>query len=120
MENNLPKKYKFSFINGIKKFFFKILKKQEIDSNENLVEQEKNIVSKDNDIETMKHYSTNAKLKNDIVELLMKKPDIIDTFPEEKLDELEKICSEKVKENDRVIKRLKNKCERLDAKLGNN
>ena len=59
-----------------------------------------------------------AKKKEEIINMLINNPDAVDNLPESRLIELEKMCAEKIEENDKKLNELKQKNERLKAKLG--
>ena len=59
-----------------------------------------------------------ARKKDEIINMLINNPDAVDNLPEGRLIELEKMCAEKLEENDKKLNELKQKHERIKAKLG--
>ncbi|MBQ2890932.1 MAG: hypothetical protein IJE44_04740 [Clostridia bacterium] len=109
MQNKLPEKYGNSFFSKIKRFFANIFKKnnaiieKKVDSKKENVE----LKSKENEFEKMKKSSNKVEIKEDILSLIEKKPDLIDTLPLERLKELDNMYDEIIEENERKIKNLR-------------
>ena len=107
MTDNLPKKYEISFFNKIKRFFSNIFTKKN-----NVVEiketiQKEIVENKAKELDKMKQLSNEAKIKEDILTLVKKNPELIKTMPIENLKELNRMCADIIEKNDREIKKLK-------------
>ena len=114
MNTNLPQKYNSGFFNKLKSFFSKFFHNEMISEDAKIIEKEKN---SNNSIEEMRKNSEYNKLKEDIIKLVERNPHVIENLSEERLDELDKMCDEKIKENSKKIEELKIKYERLQEKL---
>ena len=109
MENKLPIKYKKGVFSNIKLFFSNFFKKKTIDyvSDYKLKENKFEISSRETEFEKMKAASNKIKIKEDILTLIEKKPQLIETLSIDRLAELEEMYDEIIEKNDRRIKQLK-------------
>lgn len=109
MSNNLPTIPKEGFFCRIKQFFMK-RKKTEVNVENTSIEKEKpkeEAVDKPlTDIEKMKIQGKRVRLKEEIIEIVDKNPELIKSLSDENLDELNKMYDEIIEENDRKIKDL--------------
>jgi len=109
MSNNLPTIPKEGFFYKIKQFFMKS-KKTETNVEETSVEKEmhkEEILDKPlSDIDKMRMQGKKARLKEEIIEIIDEKPELISSLSDENLDELNKMYDEIIEENDRKIKDL--------------
>jgi len=109
MESNLPKKYDDSLFNRIKKAFLKIFGKNIVKPQGVIQRTEDKKCSKKDDFYDMKLLSDKAKIKEDILNIIESKPEIIEKLSTERLRELKKMYEVIIEENDRIIKKLKRK-----------
>lgn len=84
----------------------------------NKSEQVEKITSNSSSLDDMRKEREVARKKDEIINMLINNPDAVDNLPESRLIELEKMCAEKIEENDKKLNELKQKNERLKAKLG--
>ena len=109
MSNNLPTIPKEGFFYRIKQFFIKN-KKIKVNVEETSVEEqvtkEEKIDKPLSDIEKMRMQGKKARLKEEIIEIVDKNPELIRSLSDENLDELNKMYDEIIEENDRKIKDL--------------
>ena len=70
-----------------------------------------------NDIEEMKKAGKRAAIKEDILVLINLDPSVISILPDADLDELVKICDERIEEYDREIGELDRKIRALEDRL---
>ena len=81
-------------------------------------EQLKKITTTSSSLEEIRKERDVARKEEEIIELLLKNPDAVDNLPEVRLLELEKMCAEKIEENEKKLNELTQKPERMKAKLG--
>lgn len=109
MESKLPVKYENNFFSKFKKFFINIFNKNSsvIESNEVIKEVTPQVVTKENEFSKMKMASNKVKLKEDILTMIEKNPQLLETLSIDKLKELDRMYDEIIEKNDRKIKQLK-------------
>lgn len=112
MSSNLPQKYNDGIIHKIKTFIFNLLGKRNskitntIDNSEQETKKETRIENK-NSIELMREENERNREKETLLLKIEKNPDLIDNFPIEKLEKLEKLIDEKIAEYDDEIAKIK-------------
>lgn len=106
MKNKLPEKYKDSFFIKVKRFFNNIFCRK---SSDKKIDQELKVEVKikENEFNKMKEISNKSKLKEEILDIIEKKPELIETLSVERLRELDRMYDEIILENDRKINKLK-------------
>lgn len=109
MENKLPEKYESNFFSNIRRFFSSIFRKKAVEEDKEVKTAVKSLRPKENSIESMKELSNKAKLKEDIMEIVEKNPELLRKLSIEKLEELDKMYDKVIAENDMKIKQL-SKC----------
>ena len=117
MSVNLPQKSEYSFFGKIKKFFKKLFYKESNQSVQNVEKKEDTVTNDNNEITEMRKASQNVKLKDDILKLVEKNPDIIDSLSQENLERLDKLCDDEMSKLDKELDELKLKYQKLQAKL---
>jgi len=106
MADKLPIKYKEGIFSRIKKFFSGLLKKDSIVI-EKYEEEKVEVVHKEDEFEKMRVASNKVKIKDDILSMIEKNPELIETLSIDKLIELDHMYDQIIEANDRKIKRLK-------------
>ncbi len=106
MTSKLPIKYKDGLFNKIKMFFSNFIKKKPA-IEEPIKENKVEISSKETEFDKMKVASNKVKIKEDILTLIERYPELIDSLSIDKLKELDSMYDEIIEENDRKIKKLK-------------
>lgn len=110
MENKLPVKYKESLFSKIKKIFSNAFRKNivVIPKHHEVVKKNKfEMNANDYILDKMKAESNRVKIKEDILTLIEKNPELIKTLSIESLKELESMYDEIIEKNERKIKQLK-------------
>lgn len=109
MKNKLPIKYEDGFFSKIRKFFSNVFKKKSVTTEqlEVIKEKEVEINTNESDFAKMKVASNRVRIKEDILTLVEKNPELIENLSIEKLKELDKMYDEIIEKNDRKIKQLK-------------
>jgi len=109
MKNNLPEKYENSFFTKIKRFFANIFRKNNkvLEQNEIKKEQKTELNKTENKFQDMKKLSKKAELKKEILDMIEKQPDLIESLSIEKLKELNCMYDAIIEENERKIKKIK-------------
>lgn len=119
MKNTLPEKYQNGIWGKIKGFFARLfgtnkVVQEETDSNLHISSETEEPQEQDlNTIETLKKESKEKQAKEDIVSKIEKNPELIGNLSLERLQQLNSIYDEKIKENNEIIERLTNKLETL-------
>ena len=81
---------------------------------ENTKLENKNVFQ-DNSIEEMRKLSEDVKLEEDILELIEKKPELIDTLSFERLIELNDLYDKKIEETEKEVAKLEQKMKELES-----
>ena len=115
---NLPQKSENDFFSKIRNFFKKLFYKKAAQLEQNIEVKKETNVNQDNDITNMRKASQNIRLKDDILSIVEKNPDIIDNLSEENLVRLDKLCDEEMSKLDKELDDLKLKYQKLQTKLG--
>ena len=84
----------------------------------NKSEQVEKITSNSSSLDDMRKEREVARKKDEIINMLINNPDAVDNLPESRLIELEKMCAEKIEENEKKLNELTQKYERMKVKLG--
>jgi len=112
MIDNLPKKFENNFIVKLKRFFAKVFFKKKNNINvegnkEKSVEQEDVNITPQVDIFKEWHKEKNeVKIKEDIVHMIDKNPELIDKLSVKQLKALNEMYTKLIEENNRIIKDL--------------
>jgi len=111
MNNGLPKKYEKGFFEKIKNFFLDIFSMKKVEINkveENNLEKNNEIKEREqiNYFEEMKEVSKKEHIKQDIVSIIDKNPELIKTLSLLQLKELNKIYKKIIEEIEKNIKKL--------------
>lgn len=110
MSDNLPSIPRKGFFSKIGDFFSKFRYKKEIIKQETIdtKTEVKEVIREKapNGIEEMKKQGRKTLLKEEIFEIIDKKPELIKTLSDEHLDELNKMYDDVIEENDRKIREL--------------
>ena len=116
MENKLPDKYRNGFFkNLLLKMKYLFLRKNDdtsVEKNKYIFSQSKNMneekINKKKDyFEEIKHQSEKNKMKEDILAIINKKPEMINSLNVLQLYELRNMYKEIIEKNDNKISRLK-------------
>ena len=109
MASKLPVKYENNFFSKFKTFFGNIFIKNSsvIKHNEVIKEVTPQVGTKENEFTKMKIASNKVKLKEDILGMIEKNPQLLETLSVDKLKELDRMYDEIIERNDRKIKQLK-------------
>lgn len=109
MTSKLPIKYKDGLFSKIKMFFSNLFQKKPIidKSIKEIKENKLDINSKETEFNKMKVSSNKVMIKEEILTLIEKNPELIDTLSIEKLKELDSMYDEIIEKNDRKIRKLK-------------
>ena len=128
-KSRLEDEHNMILLEKIKQFINKLFRKedkkmlkspQSIEKSEEnkKTEQLKKITTTSSSLEEIRKERDVARKEEEIIELLLKNPDAVDNLPEVRLLELEKMCAEKIEENEKKLNELTQKHERMKAKLG--
>lgn len=118
MNVNLPQKSENSFFSKMKNFFKKLFYKENNSIGQNAEVKKDKEINQSNTILEMRKESQNLRLKDDILEIVEKNPDIIDSLSKENLERLDKLCDDEIIKLDKELEELKLKYQKLQAKLG--
>lgn len=116
MNNNSLEKYEGGFFQRLKRLVRNIFMKEQKTVVGNTV-YKKNNEQKLNPIENMKTESQKTAIKEDILSLIDKKPDILKTLSLEKLKEIDKLYDEKIEKNVKEIEYLSIKLKGYERKF---
>ena len=103
MSDNSLEKYEGGFFKKIKRIMKNIFYRKKREENIIDKKEEKIIQPQINTIHTIKTESQKNAIKEDIIDLVEKKSEILKTLPRKRLEELEKLYSEKIEKNAREI-----------------
>ena len=113
LADNLPKKSENNFIIKLKRFFAKIFFKENKNiegNNEKIVEQDEINITPQVDIFKEWHKEKNeTKIKEDILHMIDKKPELIDKLSVKQLKALNEMYYKVIEENNKIIKDLESK-----------
>ena len=115
MKNDkLPIEYENSFLKKIKQFFRKLFMKRNVNqkiSNTNI--KSKQELNRKNTITELKDNNVKNRLKNNVLEKIDENPELLETASIKRLEEINMMYDEQIKENDRKIEYLKNEIRKL-------
>ena len=108
MKNTLPEKYKNSFFTRIRRFFSSAFGKKQVVTEEKIVEKtvQAPVLTKENVFETMKKGSQQVAIKEDILTMVDKNPQLINTLSLANLKELDKMYDDIIAKNNLEIRKL--------------
>jgi len=108
MKNTLPEKHKNSFFVRIRRFFSNAFGKKQVATKENTMEKtvQTPITNKENVFETMKKGSQQVAIKEDILAMVNKNPQLINTLSLENLKQLDKMYDDIIAKNNLEIRKL--------------
>ena len=108
MKNTLPEKYKNSFFVRIRRFFSSAFGKKQVVTEEKIVEKtvQAPVSNKENVFETMKKGSQQVAIKEDILTMVDKNPQLINTLSLANLKELDKMYDDIIEKNNLEIRKL--------------
>ena len=119
MKNNkLPIEYENSFLKKIKCFFRKLFMKK--NKNQNITNENiksKKGLDKKNSITELKDTNVNNRLRNIVLEKIDANPDLLETTSIKRLEEINMMYDEQIKENNRKIEYLKNEIRKLSENV---
>ena len=110
MENKLPEKYENNFFRKIKILFTNVFRNNKVTAEDKTVQDNGvEIKSVEFEFPKTKTLSNKARVKKDILGLIEKDPELINTLSLERLRELNSMYDEIIEENNRKINKLKRK-----------
>ena len=111
MDSKLPTKYKKGFLENlllkIRRLFYKKSMSVSSDKKVDSFNQKSNLKEAKTYFDEMKYQSKKITVKEDIVSIINKKPELIDSLDIMQLYEIRNIYNEIIEKNDRKINRLK-------------
>ena len=108
MNSKLPEKYKNSFFVRIRRLFSSAFGKKQVVTQENTIEKtvQAPVTNKENVFETMKKGSQQVAIKEDILAMVDKNPQLINTLSLENLKQLDKMYDDIIAKNNLEIRKL--------------
>ena len=118
MDNKLPEKYEKGLLCKIKKFLLNIFNKKRImvcgTGKDEIKENFLSVEPEENYFEKMKKESKKENIKQEILDMIDKKPELIRTLTTAQLRELNNIYDKLLEESERKIKQLRREIEKAN------